>query len=730
METKNTLIKFGDSLLLSYAQIFFSNQKIFGALLLLVSFFDFWSGFMGVFSVVVSLFIARQLGFDKTKTETGVFSYNSLLTGLGIGLYFEPSFSLFIFAFFISLLVLLLSATLWQFFANYGLPFLSIPFLLGIWMVDFSSSSFTYLGLSDRSIYHYNHLYEIGGSSLIGLYNFVSAIPVLYSLDIYFLSLGAIFFQYQVVAGILIAIGLLFHSRIGFILSLIGFYSAWGFYSIMGASLEELSYSYIGFNFILTAIAIGGFYLIPNRFSMLWMLLILPLVVLITIASMKLFSLWGLGIYALPFNATVILFLYMNKIRLKNKYHLKQVYVQHYSPEKNLYFDQLAEKRFAELKYLPIQLPISGIWTISQAHNGEYTHKEDWKHAWDFVILNASGSQYQGDGFALNDYLCYNKNVLAAYDGIVQEVVRNIHDNPVGENNLLSNWGNTIVIKHSEYLFSKYSHLQKDSISLKKGDWVKKGQVIAKVGNSGRSPYPHLHFQLQQTPYIGSHTILYPISSFFTIDEQGKRSLKTYDFPKTGEKIEKIGINELMNKAMTWEVGREIEIEIEENGIKRLELWRIQADMYRNTYIESVDTNSFAYFYNDGNLTYFKNFVGKKSTALYHFYLALYKVHHSFYAGVKIDDEVALHITSINWGTRIAQDFLAPFYIYLHTKYTLVYQKTDDDFSPNVLTLESSVSNYQFGKLKKQSIYQIEIHSTGLIDISLNHNNLHISQKN
>ncbi len=420
----------------------------------------------------------------------------------------------------------------------------------------------------------------------------------------------------------------------------------------------------------------------------------------------------------------------MNKIRLKSKYHLKQVYVQHYSPEKNLYFDQLAEKRFAELKYLSIQLPISGIWTISQAHDGEFTHKEDWKHAWDFVILNASGAQYQGDGFALTDYLCYNKNILAAYDGIVQEVEKSIDDNAVGENNLLSNWGNTIILKHSEYLYSKYSHLQKESISLKKGDRVKKGQVIAKVGNSGRSPYPHLHFQLQQTPYIGSHTILYPFSSYFKVDADGTRKLKTYDFPQTGEKIEKIAINELMNKALTWEVGRKMEMEIEQNGIKRLELWRIQADMYRNTYIESVDSNSFAYFYNDGNLTYFKNFAGKKSSALYHFYLALYKVHHSFYAGIRMDDEVALHLSSLPLPTRILQDIISPFYLFIHSKYALVYIEADDDFSPTKLSLMSSVSNYHFGKIKKKNNYHMEINSSGHLFISLNNNQLTITQKN
>ena len=71
--------------------------------------------------------------------------------------------------------------------------------------------------------------------------------------------------------------------------------------------------------------------------------------------------------------------------------------------------------------------------------------------------------------------------------------------------------GNTVIIKHAEGLYSKLCHLQKDSVNVKAGDNVYCGQVIGRVGNSGRSPYPHLHFQLQSTQYIGSKTLKYPL---------------------------------------------------------------------------------------------------------------------------------------------------------------------------------------------------------------------------
>ena len=75
-----------------------------------------------------------------------------------------------------------------------------------------------------------------------------------------------------------------------------------------------------------------------------------------------------------------------------------------------------------------------------------------------------------------------NTEVLASYDGKVKEC---------GEDGQL---GNYILIDHGEGIETKYAHLNK--ILVKKEDAVKKSQVIAKSGNTGKSTGPHLHFEL------------------------------------------------------------------------------------------------------------------------------------------------------------------------------------------------------------------------------------------
>ncbi len=64
-------------------------------------------------------------------------------------------------------------------------------------------------------------------------------------------------------------------------------------------------------------------------------------------------------------------------------------------------------------------------------------------------------------------------------------------------------YGNTIIIKHEGVYKTLYAHLKKFRRGIKRGKYVKKGQVIGYVGTTGLSTGPHLHFGL----YRGSRAI-------------------------------------------------------------------------------------------------------------------------------------------------------------------------------------------------------------------------------
>jgi len=711
---------FYKSILNSYSQIFFSDNKIFAIILLIVSFFDIWAGVSGLLAIVVTNLLGYGLGYNRISINKGSYGFNSLLVGLGTGLYFQPGIELFIVVFFASVLTFFISVALEGIIGKYGLPVLSVPFLLGMWVISLASIDFSTLGISERGIYKANELYLIGGSNLLDIYNWWNELEFIYSLKVYFLSLGAIFFQFNVLSGILISIGLLFYSRIAFSLSLLGFYTAFYFYQFIGADITELSYNYIGFNFILTSIALGGFYVIPSKYSYLWVVLLLPIVVLITISASKIFLPYNLSIYSLPFNIVVLVFLYSLKLRIKKGKGLSEVLVQQNSPERNLYFFKNASELFKELQYVPISLPFFGEWTVSQAHEGEYTHKAEWRHAWDFVIEDENQKQFKGKGDFVTDYYCYDKKVIAPADGVVQEIIDGVEDNVIGDVNVTQNWGNTIVIKHTEFLYTQLSHLKAGSIEVAKGDSIRKSQVLAVCGNSGRSPYPHVHFQIQATPFVGSETLDYPLSHY--ILKSGKEyKLQSFEKPNQANIISNIHNNELLKNALHFIPGQKLVFKHFENNKTEEINWEVKTDIYNNSYIHCTKTNSFAYFFNDGNIHYFKNFVGDRKSLLFNFYLAIFKLQTGFYKDMRIIDNVPVNQT-FHGVLLILQDFLAPFHFFLKSKFSIQYGEFDDELSPSKIQLNSMVENYVFLKKLKTMDFSVDIDKKGIKKISFKEN--------
>lgn len=61
--------------------------------------------------------------------------------------------------------------------------------------------------------------------------------------------------------------------------------------------------------------------------------------------------------------------------------------------------------------------------------------------------------------------------------------------------NGIRGYGNMIVVAHGDDIFTVYAHNRTNKVD--KGDRVERGQVIAEIGNTGRSTGPHLHFEIR-----------------------------------------------------------------------------------------------------------------------------------------------------------------------------------------------------------------------------------------
>jgi murein DD-endopeptidase MepM/ murein hydrolase activator NlpD len=159
------------------------------------------------------------------------------------------------------------------------------------------------------------------------------------------------------------------------------------------------------------------------------------------------------------------------------------------------------------------------------------------KFAFDLVIVDEAGKTHKGDGKTNEDYFAFGREVISPADGNVTDVINGVRDNVPGSMNQYSAVGNAVIIRHREDEFSVLAHLKLDSIKVKVGDKVTRGQLIGLCGNSGNSSEPHLHYHLQNTPIIQDGTGTKCRFHKITIISSGQQQVKTDYSPVKGDVI-------------------------------------------------------------------------------------------------------------------------------------------------------------------------------------------------
>ncbi len=104
----------------------------------------------------------------------------------------------------------------------------------------------------------------------------------------------------------------------------------------------------------------------------------------------------------------------------------------------------------------------------------------------------ANGNYHGGTDINRSVGASSGMNILAADGGTVKTV-----------KNLNYSYGSHVIIDHGNGYTTLYAHMQKGSITVNEGDTVSKGQIIGKLGSTGKSTGPHLHIELRKN---NSHT--------------------------------------------------------------------------------------------------------------------------------------------------------------------------------------------------------------------------------
>ena len=184
-----------------------------------------------------------------------------------------------------------------------------------------------------------------------------------------------------------------------------------------------------------------------------------------------------------------------------------------------------------------VAFPLRGEWlspnTPGTSIPSHGTDRFGTRYAYDFVQVDweragwpayrASLPQYLLFGVPISDYYYWGQDVCAPCAGIVVQAedgykerartnwvsdmyraYKNAHHFDPREDSVQLVAGNYIVIECADGVYAALVHLRTGSITVSVGQRVVPGEAIGKVGHSGNSYAPHLHFQIMDSADIST----------------------------------------------------------------------------------------------------------------------------------------------------------------------------------------------------------------------------------
>lgn len=423
------------------------------------------------------------------------------------------------------------------------------------------------------------------------------------------LPLGAMYFNGTGVGGLLVLIAFLLSSRYLAFLAIGASLCSSIFLKEIGLSPYSMISIVAQMNSVLAACVIGGLFASPSKRSFLVSLAASVFASALTLALNQLLSLLGLPVLALPF----VMVCYTCMLVFNSNRSNAWTYFWQSTPclpEQSLEQIQIAQERGVDYRCIGLKMPLKGKWNIYQGFGGAHTHQGNWHYALDFFQTEEALS-FINDGTKLSDYFAWGKPVLSPCFGVVVEARSDLADNAPGDVDTVNNWGNYLLIRLDCGSYVILAHLQQHSIRVASGSKLRPGDLLALVGNSGRSPQPHLHMHVQESLALGSKTIPFHLTGII----EHKSDLEFYAMrscPQEHDLISAPALNPALKRSLRLAVGSrflfETENERKEPDLRRLE---VNLDLAGQFWLESDLGAKVAFSQSDELLAFYSRQGGK-----------------------------------------------------------------------------------------------------------------------
>lgn len=220
-------------------------------------------------------------------------------------------------------------------------------------------------------------------------------------------------------------------------------------------------------------------------------------------------------------------------------------------------------------KPIIMQFPVEGEWSTPNTPGTRIpshgTNILGTRYAYDFLQVNwsrkgkpcyqASFLHYLVVGLPLSMCYCYGKSIYSPCDGTIIKVHSSSKES--AKTNVFSDLrrayknskfdpeldavneiaGNHIILKYSDGVYVCLCHLQPNSIIPIEGQRVHKGDLLACIGHTGNSTFPHLHFQLMDSPDVRYANGLLCAFAQYEVQRNGVWEKVYNEIPKAKDRI-------------------------------------------------------------------------------------------------------------------------------------------------------------------------------------------------
>lgn len=254
---------FGEWVLRGVGQVFLQNNPLTGALFLLGIFLSSWAaGLFALLGTVTATGTALLLGVPRASVAQGLYGFNGTLTAIDLSFYLRQDWRLVGFVVVGSATSAILAAALANFLSSDHVPSLTAAFVATTWLFLAGLGQFSALRGSRTTVIPAHLPQPVSNNG-----------GVLHPQDLlsgFFNGFSEVLLQSGVWSGVAILAGILVNSRISAVAaavgSLVGFGGGW----VLGFPADAVSGGLVGYNSVLTVIALGGLYYVLTLRSALF----------------------------------------------------------------------------------------------------------------------------------------------------------------------------------------------------------------------------------------------------------------------------------------------------------------------------------------------------------------------------------------------------------------------------------------------------------------------------